>query len=127
MPTGLPAAALARKAIDPNSKKRKRGSEGPLKPTEQSTIIFVATKHHVDYVASLLRHAGFAVSHAYGSLDQTARKMEVEAFRTGMTNVLVVTDVAARGIDIPILANVINYDMPPQPKIFVHRVSSFLF
>lgn len=62
------------------------------------------------------------MSHAYGSLDQTARKMQVQDFRTGMTNILVVTDVAARGIDIPILANVINYDFPAQPKIFVHRV-----
>ena len=62
------------------------------------------------------------MSHAYGSLDQTARKMQVEDFRTGMTHILVVTDVAARGIDIPILANVINYDFPAQPKIFVHRV-----
>lgn len=48
--------------------------------------------------------------------------MQVQDFRTGMTNILVVTDVAARGIDIPILANVINYDFPAQPKIFVHRV-----
>ena len=62
------------------------------------------------------------MSHAYGSLDQTARKMQVQDFRTGMTNILVVTDVAARGIDIPILANVINYDFPAQPKVFVHRV-----
>ena len=62
------------------------------------------------------------MSHVYGSLDQTARKMQVQDFRTGMTNILVVTDVAARGIDIPILANVINYDFPAQPKIFVHRV-----
>ena len=62
------------------------------------------------------------MSHAYGSLDQTARKMQVQDFRNGMTSILVVTDVAARGIDIPILANVINYDFPAQPKIFVHRV-----
>ena len=48
--------------------------------------------------------------------------MQVQDFRTGMTHILVVTDVAARGIDIPILANVINYDFPAQPKIFVHRV-----
>lgn len=91
-------------------------------PTEHSTIVFAATKHHVDYLAALLRQSGFAVSYAYGSLDQTARKMQVQNFRTGMTNILVVTDVAARGIDIPILANVINYDFPAQPKIFVHRV-----
>ncbi|CAL3967129.1 unnamed protein product [Diplocarpon coronariae] len=124
MPTGLPEAAV-RAAADANSKKRKRGADGPYlrqKPTEHSTIIFAATKHHVDYIASLLRLSGFAVSHAYGSLDQTARNQQVEDFRTGKCNILVVTDVAARGIDIPVLANVINYDFPPQPKIFVHRV-----
>ncbi|TAQ85128.1 hypothetical protein B7494_g6561 [Chlorociboria aeruginascens] len=123
MPTGPPEAAL--KAADAENRKRKRGVDGPRpkqKPTEHSTIIFGATKHHVDYLASLLRLSGFSVSHAYGSLDQTARNIQVEDFRTGMTNILVVTDVAARGIDIPVLANVINYDFPPQPKIFVHRV-----
>lgn len=123
MPTGLPENAL--NAAGNFDKKRKRGSDGPgkkLKPTEHSTIIFAATKHHVDYLASLLRLSGFAVSHAYGSLDQTARNIQVEDFRTGKSNILVVTDVAARGIDIPVLANVINYDFPPQPKVFVHRV-----
>lgn len=106
------------------SKKRKRGQdEGNLeKPTEHSTIVFVATKHHVEYVAALLREQGFAVSYVYGSLDQTARKIHVDNFRRGRTNILVVTDVAARGVDIPVLANVINYDFPPQPKVFVHRV-----
>lgn len=123
MPTGPPESA--KKGAEISGKKRKRGTDGPSprqKPTEHSTIIFTATKHHVEYLASLLRLSGFAVSHAYGSLDQTARNIQVEDFRTGMTNILVVTDVAARGIDIPVLANVINYDFPPQPKIFVHRV-----
>ena len=123
MPTGPPEAA---KKVAESSKKRKRGEDGgrgpKQKPTEHSTIIFAATKHHVDYLATMLRMSGFAVSHAYGSLDQVARNIQVEDFRTGMTNILVVTDVAARGIDIPVLANVINYDFPPQPKVFVHRV-----
>ncbi|KAL1977038.1 hypothetical protein VTN31DRAFT_3320 [Thermomyces dupontii] len=109
-----------------NSKKRKRESEKAINTTEPvtkySTIIFAATKHHVDYLVGLLREAGFSVSYAYGSLDQAARKIQVQRFRSGATNILVVTDVAARGIDIPILANVINYDFPSQPKIFVHRV-----
>ncbi|TQV96503.1 hypothetical protein V2A60_003104 [Cordyceps javanica] len=104
------------------SKKRKRGPDGPARPTEHSTIVFTATKHHVEYLANLLQWAGFAVSHVYGSLDQTARRIQVEDFRHGKTNILVVTDVAARGIDIPVLANVINYDFPSQPKVFVHRV-----
>jgi ATP-dependent RNA helicase DDX54/DBP10 len=124
MPLGLPEGVVE-EDDEEQSRKRKRGSDRPNrreKPTEHSTIIFAATKHHVEYLAHLLRHAGFAVSYAYGSLDQTARKIQVDSFRRGRSNILVVTDVAARGIDIPVLANVINYDFPPQPKIFVHRV-----
>lgn len=122
VPVGIPEAAQQE---DKLSKKRKRGHETPNpvdKPTEHSTIVFAATKHHVEYLGAILREQGFAVSYVYGSLDQTARKIQVDSFRKGRTNIMVVTDVAARGIDIPILANVINYDFPPQPKIFVHRV-----
>lgn len=125
-PTGTALRTNDREKAPENKKKRKRGDVDRVKPNESptvhSTIIFAATKHHVDYIAALLRRSGYAVSHAYGSLDQTARKIQVQEFRTGITHVLVVTDVAARGIDIPVLANVINYDFPAQPKIFVHRV-----
>ncbi|PTB70751.1 DEAD-domain-containing protein [Trichoderma citrinoviride] len=121
VPLGPPAGA--NEETEKNSKKRKRQPEnGAGKPTEHSTIIFAATKHHVEYLYNLLKQAGFATSHVYGSLDQTARRIQVEDFRMGKTNLLVVTDVAARGIDIPVLANVINYDFPPQPKVFIHRV-----
>lgn len=126
MPTGPTEASQKLKESDPDdskSKKRKRAQINVKEsPTKHSTIVFAATKHHVDYLHSLLREAGFATSYVYGSLDQTARKIQVQNFRTGISNILVVTDVAARGIDIPILANVINYDFPSQPKIFVHRV-----
>ncbi|KAI9827147.1 MAG: ATP-dependent RNA helicase dbp10 [Thelocarpon impressellum] len=121
MPAGLPKAVKSKES----TKKRKRGSENPNpreSPTAHSTIIFAATKHHVDYLTALLRRSGFAVSYAYGALDQVARRTQVQDFRAGLTNILVVTDVAARGIDIPVLANVVNYDFPAQPKIFVHRV-----
>ena len=128
MPVGETDAARKAKntsSKSKNDKKRKRVAEAATLadfPTAQSTIIFAATKHRVEYLASLLRSAGYAVSYAYGNLDQTARKLQVQDFRAGLTNVLVVTDVAARGIDLPALANVINYDFPSQPKIFVHRV-----
>ncbi|KAF2238968.1 DEAD-domain-containing protein [Viridothelium virens] len=107
------------------SKKRKRtlGGTGAAKPLlGKSTIIFAATKHHVEYLTSMLRSVGFAVSFIYGSLDQSARRQQIQDFRDGLTMILVVTDVAARGVDIPLLANVVNYDFPPKPKIFVHRV-----
>ena len=126
MPIGPTEAAKKSKEHSQNvSKKRKRGpnTQSPLEsPSQHSTVIFTATKHHVEYLAHLLKALGYATSYVYGSLDQTARKMQVQDFRTGMTNMLVVTDVAARGLDIPVLANVINYDFPSQPKIFVHRV-----
>jgi len=123
MPMGRPKGVT--EDTETESRKRKRAPDrlnAKEKPTEHSTIVFAATKHHVEYLANLLKLAGFAVSYAYGSLDQTARKFQVEDFRRGKTNILVVTDVAARGIDIPVLANVINYDFPSQPKVFVHRV-----
>jgi len=126
MPAGpTEASAKAKERASKDSKKRKRGSDGPPAnetPSPHSTVVFAATKHHVDYLATLLKAHNYATSYVYGSLDQTARKMQVEDFRAGLTNILVVTDVAARGLDIPILANVINYDFPSQPKIYVHRV-----
>ncbi|QIW99353.1 hypothetical protein AMS68_004871 [Peltaster fructicola] len=121
MPIG---SSITKQPEATHNKKRKRGHETPAneQPSPHSTVIFAATKHHVDYLAVLLKSFGYAVSYVYGSLDQTARKMQVQDFRSGLTNILVVTDVAARGLDIPVLANVVNYDFPSQPKIYVHRV-----
>ncbi|KAF1975063.1 DEAD-domain-containing protein [Bimuria novae-zelandiae CBS 107.79] len=127
LPTGETEVAKKAKQSDTKGagKKRKRGSENsnPVDtPTPNSTVVFAATKHRVEYLANMLKAAGYSVSYVYGNLDQTARKLQVQDFRAGLTNVLVVTDVAARGLDLPYLANVINYDFPSQPKIFVHRV-----
>lgn len=91
-------------------------------PSEKATIIFVPTRHHVEYISELLKNCGYLVSYIYGSLDQTARKAQLYNFRLGLTSILVVTDVAARGVDIPMLPYVINYSLPSSSKIFVHRV-----
>lgn len=103
-------------------KKRKRSDASGPGITPHSTLIFVSTKHQVEFVTALLVKANYSVSHIYGSLDQVARKENADSFRSGQTQILVVTDVAARGIDIPVLSNVINYDFPAESKIFVHRV-----
>lgn len=102
--------------------KKERLPPANVIPSKNSTIIFVPTKHHVEYVTTLLKDAGYLVSYIYGTLDQHARKQQLYQFRVGMTSLLVVTDVAARGIDIPILANVVNYTLPGSSKIFIHRV-----
>ncbi|XP_018099496.1 LOW QUALITY PROTEIN: ATP-dependent RNA helicase DDX54-like [Xenopus laevis] len=92
-----------------------------VKPQEQ-TVIFVATKHHAEYLRELLDMQGIPCSHIYSALDQTARKINLGLFLHGKVCALLVTDVAARGIDIPMLDNVINYNFPPKAKLFLHRV-----
>jgi ATP-dependent RNA helicase DDX54/DBP10 len=89
---------------------------------DQQTVIFVSTKYHVEFIHELLVANGFTSTYIYGSLDPAARKVNLARFRYGKVKIMVVTDVAARGIDIPLLDNVINFDFPPTSKIFVHRV-----
>ncbi len=91
-------------------------------PAGDMTAIFVPTRHHVIFLQQLLAEAGISSSVVYGALDQQARQENLYTFRHGKTKLLLVTDVAARGIDIPLLNNVINYSFPSLPKLFVHRV-----
>ena len=91
-------------------------------PQEQQTIIFFATRFHVEYLNSILELAGLECSMIYGSMDTVARQNALLRFRKKKVNILLVTDVASRGIDIPLLDNTINYDFPTKSKIFVHRV-----
>ena len=89
---------------------------------EESTIVFVSTKHHVELITRIFKDSGLKSCGIHGSMDQAARTININAFRKGAVNLLVVTDVAARGVDIPLIHNVINYDFPARPKLFVHRV-----
>ncbi|XP_075238579.1 ATP-dependent RNA helicase DDX54 isoform X2 [Lycorma delicatula] len=86
------------------------------------SIIFAATKHHVEYLHKLLEACDIKSTYIYSDLDPTARKINAAKFQTKKVQMLVVTDVAARGIDIPHLDVVINYNFPAKPKLFVHRV-----
>ncbi|KAL4420282.1 hypothetical protein ABPG77_005622 [Micractinium sp. CCAP 211/92] len=90
-------------------------------PSNQLTIVFTSTRHHVEFLQALLEKEGIEAACVHGSMDQAARKIHIAKFRAARVHVLIVTDVAARGIDIPLLDNVVNYDFPPKPKLFVHR------
>ncbi|XP_057772699.1 putative DEAD-box ATP-dependent RNA helicase 29 [Salvia miltiorrhiza] len=90
--------------------------------SDEQTLIFVATKYHVEFLYAMFKEDGIVASVCYGDMDHDARKIHVSEFRARKTMLLIVTDVAARGIDIPLLDNVINFDFPPKPKLFVHRV-----
>ncbi|XP_037548242.1 ATP-dependent RNA helicase DDX54 [Nematolebias whitei] len=92
-----------------------------VKPQEQ-TVVFAATKHHVEYLKELLSSENIECAYIYSALDHTARKINIGKFVHRKAMVLLVTDVAARGIDIPLLDNVINYNFPSKAKLFLHRV-----
>lgn len=70
----------------------------------------------------LLATQGVSCAHVYSALDQTARKINLARFTHGKCSALIVTDLAARGLDIPLLDNVINYSFPAKGKLFLHRV-----
>ena len=89
---------------------------------KQLTIIFVMTKYHCDYLQEILKYWNISSLVIYGSLEQDIRNSTLEDFKKGRKKILIVTDVAARGIDIPLLDNVINYDFPDNHKLFIHRV-----
>ncbi|XP_037672539.1 ATP-dependent RNA helicase DDX54 [Choloepus didactylus] len=92
-----------------------------VRPQDQ-TVVFVATKHHAEYLSELLAAQRVTCTHIYSALDQTARKINLARFTHNQCSALIVTDLAARGLDIPLLDNVINYSFPAKGKLFLHRV-----
>ena len=88
----------------------------------QSTIIFVATCNNALRVTLLLRNLGFKAVCLHGQLSQPKRLGALNKFKSGDRNILVATDVASRGLDIPNVDMVINYDIPSNAKDYVHRV-----
>jgi ATP-dependent RNA helicase DDX54/DBP10 len=84
-------------------------------------LIFAATRHHVEYLTTLLRLHNLHATQIYGAMDHEARQAALSSFRRGVTPILVVTDVAARGIDVPLIDVVIHHSFPPSAKLFVHR------
>ena len=86
------------------------------------TIVFIRTKRTCQKVADELGQRGFAVAAVHGDLGQGAREQALRAFRSGKVDVLVATDVAARGIDIDDVTHVVNYSCPEDEKVYLHRV-----
>ncbi|WP_170468562.1 DEAD/DEAH box helicase [Ruegeria arenilitoris] len=86
------------------------------------TLVFARTKHGAERLMKDLVKDGFNAASIHGNKSQGQRDRAIKAFRAGEINVLVATDVAARGIDIPGVAYVINYDLPEVPDNYVHRI-----
>lgn len=90
--------------------------------TMDQAVVFTATKRDADTIADRLNIAGFAAAALHGDMHQGARNRTLDGMRRGQVRVLVATDVAARGIDVPAITHVVNYDLPKFPEDYVHRI-----
>jgi ATP-dependent RNA helicase DeaD len=89
---------------------------------KKQTIVFAATKQRTQRLASELRQEGFKAITIHGDLSQRQRDNAMYRFKRGSEDILVATDIAARGIDVPAVGHVINYDIPEDPLIYFHRI-----
>ncbi len=88
----------------------------------QQAIVFTATQVETDELADELRQAGYNAAPLHGAMPQQIRNRRIKSMRDGSTKILIATDVAARGIDVPAITHVINYGLPMKPEDYVHRI-----
>ena len=94
-----------------------RGADG-----FKNAIIFCNRKRDVALLHKSLEKHGFSAGALHGDMDQRARMLSLDAFKTGQVDLLVCSDVAARGLDIPDVSHVFNFDLPTHPEDYVHRI-----
>jgi len=87
-----------------------------------SILVFVKTKHGADKIVKRLKYDGHSADAIHGNLRQSKRDRVISGFRSGKSRILIATDVAARGLDIPLIQHVINYDLPQVPEDYIHRI-----
>ncbi|MEN9316410.1 MAG: hypothetical protein RIS35_2803 [Pseudomonadota bacterium] len=94
-----------------------------LRDTElQQAVVFASTKAATEEISAMLNESGFSAAALHGDMQQGARTRTLQRLREGRTQVLVATDVAARGIDVAGISHVINFDSPRQAEDYVHRI-----
>lgn len=118
----LPVKAINQSVAEVSSKEKENKLVDELNKRENSVIIFAKTKVRVDKLARFLDSYGFDVDLIHGDRTQGQRNRAIANFKSGKSRILCATDVAARGIDIPQVAHVINFDLPMMIEDYVHRI-----
>ena len=91
-------------------------------PADGSTLVFTRTKYGAKNLAKKLLKAGFSASALQGNMSQNQRQKALSGFRDGTFSILVATDIAARGIDVSLVAQVVNFDLPSTAEAYTHRI-----
>lgn len=108
-------------ALDQTSKRPALANILKVRPGGR-TLIFTRTKFGADKLVTFLKREGIRAAALHGDKAQSTRTRTLDDFREGSTDILIATDIAARGIDVEDIQLVINYDVPKDPEVYVHRV-----
>jgi len=119
-----PGKALVRQSVYIVQRNHKSAALGRILDVEAPTaaIVFCRTRTEVDQLTETLNGRGYRAEALHGGLSQESRDRVMNRLRSGTTELLVATDVAARGLDIDQLTHVVNYDVPSAPESYVHRI-----
>ncbi|MEP9373264.1 DEAD/DEAH box helicase [Mesorhizobium sp. KR1-2] len=122
-PQGTTAAEIKQSVVLARTKqKRKILSTMLADEAMRQVIVFARTKHGADRVTRDLERDGFEAAVIHGNKSQNARQKALNGFRDGSVRILVATDIAARGIDVPGISHVVNFDLPDEAESYVHRI-----
>ncbi len=118
----LPIPKIKQEIVNISEKDKYKRLLQELEQRDGTILVFVKTKMNADRLAEALRKEDHSASAIHGDLRQHQREKVIRSFRLGKCRVMVATDIAARGLDIPHLMHVINYDVPPCPEDYIHRI-----
>jgi superfamily II DNA/RNA helicase len=115
--------SIAQFVVETTARGKRETLRGLLRdPEVRNAIIFCNRKRDIKELVDSLKRGGFAVSQIHGDMDQSDRIRELDRFKSGDINIIVASDVAARGLDIPGVSHVVNYDVPHHAEDYVHRI-----
>lgn len=117
-----PAEQITQEVLEVNGSQKDSTMLEQLSTTEGSVLVFTRTKRRTDRLTMFLKDNGIKVARIHGGRSQNQRDEALTFFRKGRVRVLVATDIAARGIDVPHIEHVINYDLPFVPDDYLHRI-----
>ena len=120
--TNKAADRIEQKTINVTNEEKYNTLVRELKAREGTVIIFVKAKHATEKLANKLQKSGFTADAIHGDLEQRQRERVLLAFREKRHRILVATDIASRGLDIPHIEHVVNYDLPQAPEDYIHRI-----
>lgn len=118
----LPVAAIKQSIVQLKHKEKKDRILDELNERDGAIIVFSRTKHGTDALAKNLKSYGHQVDIIHGGRSQGQRNKAIQSFKQGRSRILCATDIAARGIDIPTVEHVINFDLPMSHEDYVHRI-----